>query len=34
MKEAYKEFYGLFSFHLEFKAIYHTNITNMDKHSI
>jgi len=32
MKEAYKEFYGLLSFHLEFKAIRHTNIANMDEH--
>jgi len=34
MKEAYKEFYGLLNFHLKFKAIRHTNIANINKHSM
>jgi len=34
IKEAYKEFYGLFNFHLEFKAIRYTNIANIDKHGM
>jgi len=33
-KEAYEEFYGLLSFHLESKAIRHTNIANIDKHGM
>ena len=33
-KEAYKEFYNLLNFYLESKAIRHTNIANMDKHSM
>jgi len=33
-KEAYKEFYSLLSFHLEFKVICHTNIANMDEYSM
>ena len=34
IKEAYKEFYGLLNFHLEFKTIRYINIANIDKHSI
>jgi len=34
IKEAYKEFYSLLSFHLESKAICHTNIINIDEHGM
>jgi len=34
IKEAYKEFYSLLSFHLKSKAIYYTNITNIDEYGI